>query len=158
LSPSFQGYGSPETPPGLWALVNTFGHKDFCLSSEKSNLEAICQANNPISYNIDLEDPELLDPFLSVDSQLLMTINWATRTEVLCLAHELPAANILLVQAKIKYKLMEKDAYIAKIIRVKSLLKETYSSDYISLLLCNNSLISIDYTQLSLYTWVIKEN
>jgi hypothetical protein len=117
-------YGSPETPPGLSALVTTLWHKDFCFSSDKSNLEAILrQANKPISFDIDPEDPELLNPCLNIDSQLLVKLNPATRTEVLRLAHKLWSANILLVQAKIKYELMEEDAYIARIVRVKSKLK-----------------------------------
>jgi hypothetical protein len=117
-------YGSPETPPGLSALVTTLWHKDFCFSSDKSDLEAILrQANEPISFDIDPEDPELLDPCLTVDSQLLVTLDPATRTEVLRLAHELRSADILLAQAKIKHELMEEDAYIAKIVRVKSKLK-----------------------------------
>jgi hypothetical protein len=122
--PSPVPYGSPETPPGLSALVTTLWHKDFCFSSDKSELEAILrQANEPISFDIDPEDPELLDPCLNVDSQLLVTLDPATRTEVLRLAHELRSADMLLVQAKIKYELMEQDAYIAKIVRVKSKLK-----------------------------------
>jgi hypothetical protein len=117
-------YGSPMTPPGLSALVTTLWHKDFCFSSDKSDLEAILrQAQEPISFDIDPEDPELLDPCLSVDSQLLVTLDPATRTEVLRLAHELRSADILLAQAKIKYELMESDSYIAKIVRVKSKLK-----------------------------------
>jgi hypothetical protein len=100
-------------------------HKDFCFSSDKSDLEAIHrQANEPISFDINPDDPELLDPCLSVDSQLLVvTLDPATRNKVLCLAHELWSADILLAQAKIKYELMENDAYIAKIVRVKSKLK-----------------------------------
>jgi hypothetical protein len=47
-------YGSPETPSGLSALVTMLWHKDFCFSSDKSELEAILrQANEPISFDID---------------------------------------------------------------------------------------------------------
>ena len=47
----------------------------------------------------------------------------ATRSEVLCLAHELRSTDVLLVQAKFKLELMDSDAFIAKIVRVKSKLK-----------------------------------
>jgi hypothetical protein len=117
-------FGSPPTPPGLSALVTTLWHKDFCFSSDRSDLDMILrQAQEPISFDIDPEDPELLDPCLHVDSQLLVTLDPVTRTEVLRLAHELRSADIMLAQAKIKHELMESDAYIAKIVRVKSKLK-----------------------------------
>jgi hypothetical protein len=68
------------------------------------------------------------------------------RTKVLCLADKPWSANILLAQAKIKYKLMEEDAYIAKIACVKSKLKlpaeflkdplfTTLSSEFMNLVL-----------------------
>jgi hypothetical protein len=75
---------------------------------DKSDLEAILsQAKEPVSFDIDPEDPELLDPCLKVDSQLLVMLNLATRTKVLCLAHTLWSADIILAQAEIKHKLME---------------------------------------------------
>jgi hypothetical protein len=80
-------------------------------------------ADEPISFDIDPTDPEDMDPCLDVDCELLATLNPATRSDVLCLAHELRSTSVLLVQTKFKLELMDSDAYIAKIVRVNSKLK-----------------------------------
>jgi hypothetical protein len=106
------------------ALDTTLWHNFPCFSSDKSDLEVILsQAQESTSFDINPEGPELLDPCLSTDSQLIVMPGPSTPSKVICPADELWSANILLAQAKIQYELMQNNAYTAKSDCVKSKLQ-----------------------------------
>ena len=123
-------FRSPATPEALSAQATALWHRDYCFSTDTSHIDAILrQAQEPITFDIDPRDPEVMDPCLDLDCELLATLDPATRSDVLRLAHELRSTGVLLAQATMKLEVMDSNAYIAKIVRVKSRLKP--SADFL---------------------------
>ena len=117
-------FRSPATPEALSAQATALWHRDYCFATDTSHIDKILrQAQEPISFDIDPSNPEDMDPCLDLDCELLATLDPATRSNVLRLAHELRSTDVLLAQATMKLELMDSNAYIAKIVRAKSKLK-----------------------------------
>jgi hypothetical protein len=76
-------YGSPATSPGFSAQATALWHRDYCFATDRSEIDKILrQALEPISFDIDPNDPEDMDPCLDVDCELLATLDPATWSDV----------------------------------------------------------------------------